>query len=179
MKLLNEQIFYFFNSLAGQNSFLDSVIFFLANDLPWVMVFVTVVYFLFIKKSPKKFFMIAFMVGFSSVFTEILKWIIFRSPRPFVALSDVTQIIHISHFDSFPSQHAAVFAALATGVFLYNKTLGTWFFVTALLIGLARIAGGAHFPFDVLVGFLIGIFVSLIFYRAVKGFSKSVNNFIS
>lgn len=176
---INEQLFYFFNSFAGRNSATDSLILFFASALPWILVFFTIFYFLFFRKSLKKFLVISFMVGVSALITQFLKWQIFLHPRPFMALDDVTQLINISGFDSFPSGHATIFAALATGVFIYNRKLGIVFAISALFIGLARISAGVHYPFDILTGYCIGFVMAIVSYRFLAFLSNSVKKFIS
>lgn len=177
--MLNSKIFYFFNSFAGRNEFLDSIIVFIANDLPWILIAFTAVYLIFLKKSPKRFVMLSIVVLLSAAVTEFLKWIVFNQPRPFIALPDVTQLINIASFGSFPSQHATIFAALATGMFIYNRKVGAWIVFFSILIGLARIASGIHFPADILTGFLIGFLVSYISYRLFRGFVESVKKYVS
>ena len=147
---LNEKIFYLFNSLAGKSAVADSLIVFIGDVLPWILVVFTIFYFLFFRKNVKKFTVIVFMIGIASFVTQFLKWQIFLHTRPFVVLSNVTQLINISSFDSFPSGHATIFAALATGIFIYNRKLGIIFAVAALLIGLARIIACIHYPLDLL-----------------------------
>ncbi len=62
---------------------------------------------------------------------------------------------------SFPSGHAAAVWAAAVGLsYLYGRRL--WFlYPFAAWISMTRIYVGAHFPFDVLIGSLIGIMSSL------------------
>ena len=111
--------------------------------------------------------------------TEFLKWIVFRHPRPFMALSDVTQLINIESFGSFPSQHATIFAALATGVFIYDRRMGTIFIIAAVIIGFARIAAGIHYPFDVLTGFAVGFVITYFSYRLMRDLSRRIRLYIS
>lgn len=176
---LNDKIFYFFNSLAGKNSFADSLIIFVGDVLPWILIVFTIFYFLFFRKNVKKFTIIVFMIGIASFVTQFLKWQIFLHPRPFVVLPDVVQLINISNFDSFPSGHATIFAALATGIFIYNRRLGIIFAVAAFFIGLARVIAGIHYPLDVLTGFGIGFVMAILSYKLMAYLSKKVKSFVS
>jgi undecaprenyl-diphosphatase len=179
MNTLNEHIFYAFNSLAGKSPVADSAIVFIGNSLPWIILIFTIFYFLFFRKSVKKFFSLTCMVVSAALVTQFLKWQIFLHPRPFVVLPDVVKLINISGFDSFPSGHATIFAALATGVFIYNRRLGVVFMILALLIGMARIAAGVHYPFDILTGYGIGFVMAILTYRFLAFFSAAVKRFIS
>lgn len=176
---LNDKIFYALNSLAGKSSLADSLIIFVGDVLPWILVVFTIFYFLFFRKSVKKFAVVAFMVGIASFITQFLKWQIFLHPRPFVVLPDVVQLITISSFDSFPSGHATIFAALATGIFIYNRKLGIIFAVAAFLIGLARVMAGIHYPLDILTGFVIGFVMAILSYRLMSYLSRKVKSFVS
>jgi undecaprenyl-diphosphatase len=58
---------------------------------------------------------------------------------------------------SFPSGHAANNMAVATVLILFFGWRGACYLPFALLIGYARIYTGAHWPLDVLGGFLLGL----------------------
>ena len=69
----------------------------------------------------------------------------------------------LEEWSSFPSDHAALFYALSTGMFFISKRVGIGALVyTTLLIGLPRIYLGLHYPTDVIVGALIGIMSALL-----------------
>lgn len=177
--MLNQKIFYFFNSFAGRNNILDSLFVFLANDLPWAIIAFVFIYFVFIRKSPRRFFIVSLIVGTSALFTEFLKWIVFKHPRPFAALPDVVQLIQINPLGSFPSQHATIFASLATAVFLYDRKVGGWLLVLTFIIGLCRIVAGIHYPFDILTGFVLGFAITFLAYRLYKKLLKSLKDYFS
>lgn len=66
-------------------------------------------------------------------------------------------------WNSFPSDHAALFFGLATGIFLISKIWGvcTYFYVL-IFIALPRIYLGLHYATDVLAGAILGaVFVFL------------------
>ena len=71
---------------------------------------------------------------------------------------------------SFPSGHATFFMGLAVALFFIDKKIGYLFMFFALIIGLARIIAGAHFPVDILGGFILGSLVSV----SVAYFAKNV-----
>ena len=51
---------------------------------------------------------------------------------------------------------------------MINKKVGYFYIMGAILIGLARIASGVHFPIDIIFGYIIGIAVTLIFSLIFK-----------
>lgn len=64
---------------------------------------------------------------------------------------------------SMPSDHAVLFFALATGIFLISKRIGILAFLyISLFVLLPRIYLGYHYPTDVLVGAGVGILMVLI-----------------
>jgi undecaprenyl-diphosphatase len=109
-------------------------------------------------------------------FSGCLAWILayalkflFHTLRPFDVISQVHSLIPESGF-AFPSGHATFFMALAVSIFFLHKKAGYVFMFFALLIGLARIMAGVHFPIDILVGFVLGGIVSCL----VAFFTKNV-----
>ena len=64
----------------------------------------------------------------------------------------------LDHKTSFPSDHATLFFALATGFFFRSRWLGTWALLYAtLVVGFPRVFLGYHYPSDILVGGLVGV----------------------
>jgi membrane-associated phospholipid phosphatase len=61
---------------------------------------------------------------------------------------------------SFPSNHSAIAAASAVALWLLDRRLGVIAALAALVMGFARIWVGAHYPHDVLVGFVLGAAVA-------------------
>lgn len=60
-------------------------------------------------------------------------------------------------WSSLPSDHAVMFAAVATGILFIHRGLGllVWAQV-AIFVMLPRVAAGLHWPFDVMLGAVIG-----------------------
>ena len=173
---MNTTIFFSLYDLAHQSKVLDWLIVFSANNFGYIMVFLALVYIFFyensifkskisrqdikdrIKKTIKVFS--APLAGW--VFAEVIKSLI-HSPRPFLYFQNVKPLFLHGGFDSFPSGHSFFFAALATSLYFENKRMGLAYVVVALIVGLARIASGVHFPVDVFFGYVFGFLIALIF----------------
>ncbi len=106
----------------------------------------------------------------SSVFAEALALVLsstleFRL-RPFLEPALEMQIperlmafsVSMSTGSSFPSDHAILFAAISTGIFLTSRTLGLIAGAyCAVFIALPRVYLGLHYASDILVGIAIGV----------------------
>ncbi|MBI2630979.1 phosphatase PAP2 family protein [Candidatus Nomurabacteria bacterium] len=176
---MNETVFFFFYNLAHQSVFLDKAIIFFANIFPFAVVILAGLFLLFHheiiraenpfrvfwqkKKEIIKVFGTSFLAYFVS---EIFKFSL-RTLRPSLALPDVYALFAQGGY-AFPSGHATFFSALAFSIFFLHKKAGYIFMVFALLIGLARIVAGVHFPIDILGGFILGGLVAYIVAYFIK-----------
>lgn len=162
---MNNDIFFFFNNLAHQSATFDRVVVFTAETLPYVVIVLAGLFLLFYRKSWRELFLVFASSGVAYVFSKILK-ILIHTNRPFVEFSNVQALFPETGF-AFPSVHATFFVTLAVSIFLLHKKVGYVFMLLALLIGLARIVAGVHFPIDILGGFILGAGIScLVAYLA-------------
>jgi undecaprenyl-diphosphatase len=65
----------------------------------------------------------------------------------------------LNHFNSFPSDHGAVFFTLCAVIWRVRPTAGIAAFVWATVIDLARVYEGYHFPSDVIGSIGLGLLV--------------------
>ena len=71
----------------------------------------------------------------------------------------------LSHWNSFPSDHASLGFALATLIWINDRRLGAFAFFWAAITNSARIYLGYHYPTDILGGAALGIFMIILFQR--------------
>ncbi len=166
------ELLYFLNSFAGKSELFDTIIIFLAEYLGYFLVGLFFLFLYFSPYSREKKLYIFLMSGITViisrlVITELIRFLYYR-PRPFLEHQEVFELLQ-KNSSSFPSGHSAFFFALATMLFFYNKKLGSLFFISALLMNIARVTAGIHYPSDILGGMIIGIITSLfLFYFSKK-----------
>ncbi len=113
----------------------------------------------FALRYPRLFWAVVISALLAAVLCRGIKWGL-ALPRP-LAVLPVEQVILIGHpVRSFamPSGHTASVFALAGVLFAWCRPrFFYWAMAVAALAGLSRIAVGAHWPLDVLVGATIGL----------------------
>ncbi|WOD20857.1 phosphatase PAP2 family protein [Paraburkholderia kirstenboschensis] len=77
-----------------------------------------------------------------------------------------TNDAQLSTWSSFPSDHAMLWMAVATGIFLAWRGIGLMAIIyTALVICLPRAWLGFHYPTDLLAGAALGVVITLVMTR--------------
>lgn len=154
-------LFNFFHSVSNQFKLLDWFIIFVAQYLPYFLVIVYI-FFLFKEKDfQTRFYHFSFtalaIVLSRGIFTEIIRFFYHRS-RPFLKLDFIALINHPSSY-SFPSGHAVFYFTLAILFFLFKGEIWQrwrfWFLGGVILMGIARVMAGVHWPLDIVTGFLV------------------------
>ncbi len=172
---IDVKIFYLLNNLAGQSPIFDWVVVFFANFLQYFLIALFFLLLFWTKKYSLREKLRVFWVATISVIisrlviTELIRFLYHR-PRPFLAYS-VHQLISENEY-SFPSGHATFFFALSAAVYFYNKRWGLWLFAASILMGVARVVAGVHYPSDILGGALIGIITGWAVFRAAEALRK-------
>jgi undecaprenyl-diphosphatase len=91
--------------------------------------------------------------------------------RPYVALT-FAPLIEPVHEYSFPSGHVAVLSALAFTAWRRRPAAGAALFAGAIIVGVARVLAGVHWPIDILGGMAVGAISALLTHLLVEYFSK-------
>jgi len=91
-------------------------------------------------------------------------------PRPFAA-NIVTALIHHRANPSFPSDHAIIFFAYVTCLYLFRYgNVANVALVLACLTCWGRVFVGVHYPSDVFAGAIIGFVVARLVFRYMPRF---------
>ena len=145
-------------SLAHQSNLIDMLIRFCAVYLPYLVTVGAAIFIIRHHRSMREVVRVFATGAIAWVAAYVLK-ILIHTPRPFDAISSVRSLFPENGY-AFPSGHATFFSAIAFAILFRHKKAGRVFLLCALVIGLARIAGGVHFPVDILGGFVLGALVA-------------------
>ena len=107
---------------------------------------------------------IAPLIGVAAV--QVIGSIVDRS-RPYDAITNVLVLVDKTKDSSFPSDHATAAAAVAAGLWLAGRQLGSnrqasIAMGAALLLAFSRVYVGAHYPGDVIGGLALGTIVAVV-----------------
>jgi undecaprenyl-diphosphatase len=105
-----------------------------------------------------KFFFGLLATFLIALITQWLMKMMFSYGRPFTA--GLHSLYEYGGYDTFPSGHAMIFMALSVFILHQNTGWGMICIGLTLVIGLARIAVGIHWPIDIIGGFIIGALIS-------------------
>lgn len=177
MNSFDQSLFNALYGLAHQNSFFDGLIIFLAGYLQYFLIILAIIL-LFIKEKDWRrqlhklsIFLLSAILS-RGLITEIIYFSYSRA-RPFAAFN-FTPLIKQELTSSFPSGHMTFYFVLTLSIFLLSKKWGWFFVASVILMGLARIMVGVHWPTDILGGILI----ASICYFLVKKFLPFKENVI-
>ncbi|MGD1003543.1 MAG: phosphatase PAP2 family protein [Minisyncoccia bacterium] len=176
MFLLNQTLFPFFYAAGHHNAFSDVLAIFFAEWLPYLLVLAFLVLVYYQKGWRRKVYLfceaaLAIILARGIVTTAIQCF--YHEPRPF-SFYNFTPLISETGW-SFPSAHAAWFFALALVIWFANRKWGWWFFALAVLMGLARIYAGVHWPMDVVGGAAVGLLCAWFVHWLLRGSRKGLD----
>lgn len=94
------------------------------------------------------------------VLVELIRLAI-QTARPYVEVGFIPYIDPVNEF-SFPSGHTAVLSALAFVAYGIRPAAGTALLAGAIIVGVARVLAGVHWPFDIIGGVFVGLTAALL-----------------
>lgn len=99
----------------------------------------------------------------ATISVVLFKWLL-QVERPFVVLGLNPFVPQPDPHGSFPSWHAAVFAAFALTLVFHHRKLGLFLLTLLPFVMIGRIAIGVHWLTDVVGGALIGLTIAFRFF---------------
>lgn len=174
--------YHWLNQFAGHHPIIDAIMSFLAQYSLEMYVFLFLAAWFALPKHDSERRHVLVVMGFSGVlalmFNVIISHLWFR-PRPFVTLAKgtYTQLIPHSLDASFPSDHTSgSFGFAAASWEKTNRWISGLYTSLAVLVPIARVYTGVHWPTDVLAGIIIGIVSSRILW-VLNPLLKPLTNF--
>src|SRR6185437_10960065 len=162
---LDQQIFLQLNSMAASHGFLGYIAMFFAEYSEYVLGFILLIFLFFPTKEKLLNRVMVFVslmaAAIARLVVKTLILLLVHRPPPFLVLPAAQKLLATyayENYQSFPSGHAIFFFALAMGLFLFNKKIGLWYFLAAVVMGVARVACGIHWPTDIVGGAILGMF---------------------
>lgn len=169
---MNYALFKIINGMAGKDFILDKLMAYSAQYMQYLFGIVLLI--LWFKKGTKeevlknrKAGILSLLSFAAAMIINFVVSLIYFEPRPFAG-HIVTQLVKHAADASFPSDHAAAAFALAFPVFYANKKFGWFMIAMAVVLSFSRVYVGIHYPFDILIGFIIAC---IVFYF-IKRYSK-------
>ncbi|MDE1925315.1 MAG: phosphatase PAP2 family protein [Patescibacteria group bacterium] len=91
---------------------------------------------------------------------------LYYDARPFVVGNFVPLVAHVAD-NGFPSDHMLFASALAMLGLYFNRSLGVFLWIVAILIGLSRVGAGVHHFIDIAASAVIATVAVLIAHFAL------------
>jgi undecaprenyl-diphosphatase len=124
-------------------------------------------------------------VALRATLSGLLAWLVFGNiigrifdrPRPF-SQGEIHELVFHRPTYSFPSDHASFLFALTTSFYLSGyKRVSYVLLGASILVSIARIGVGAHYPTDTIAGALLGVLVALL-VQILDRYLQSLYNFL-
>ncbi|PWJ39285.1 phosphatase PAP2 family protein [Sediminitomix flava] len=174
LKQLDTELLIFLNGFHNETS--DQIMFFVSESKTWIPLYALIIIGLWWKYGWKTMLACVLIMGAGVGLADYIASGIFK---PYFARfrpsqdPELKEFVHIVNNYrggkyGFASSHASTTFALATSIWLLLRKNHVWiflFFFWAAFVAYSRIALGVHYPGDIIVGALIGVFSAQVAYR--------------
>ncbi len=179
LEWLNEldKIFFILINSELSNPVTDFIMPIITSDINLRISYALIMTLLLWKGSPRVRWMVLFsvitMLITDQISSNFLKDI-FERPRPCHIMSDLRLLVDCGSGYAMPSSHAAnSFAQAALFGTLAPKS--RWYLIIiAFLVSISRVFVGVHYPGDVLMGTILGVFIGFLMAVMFLAFERKV-----
>jgi undecaprenyl-diphosphatase len=162
LNALDTWLFIFLN-ITIANPVFDILMPLITNKWTWVPVWFILVVILMWKGGRQGRWVVLLAVisvaGADMISYRVLKKNIQRE-RPCNVIEQTHLTVKRSGSYSMPSNHAANFFALAAVFSFFYRDHKKWFYSIAGLVSFSRVSVGVHYPFDIIIGALVGYMIA-------------------
>lgn len=165
----------FLNRFVGQSAPLDRSVALISDTFIFHgVLFVALLWYIWFKDQQQESRIRLFMGGMAAVLAGFLSRLLqlclpFHLRPLYNADLNLTPPIGVgsdlNHWNSFPSDHASLFFALATLIWINDRRLGTLALFWAAIVSSMRVYLGYHYPTDILGGAALGICLVIVSQR--------------
>lgn len=154
---------------------------FAAQYLIFIIVILGVAYFLHRPSREKRELVVFTFITLPIIYiiSRICSTLYFN-PRPFINNEFLALIPHKAN-NGFPSDHTLLSSAVAMIIWHFNKKIGSFLMVLALLVGLSRVYVGVHHYMDIfaslIISFVTVIVIEKLIWQKVKSHRHIVTIF--
>ena len=179
LKAIDTKLFLFFN--GNHSPFMDKVMWWAGYKFTWIPLYILLLYFVWRKKEEKMWLVVlsvAILITLSDQISVHLFKEIFQRYRPChnLLLQDKIHLINgeCGGMYGFVSSHAANSFALITFLILFFRkaSVALGLYLWASFVGFSRVYAGVHYPFDIVGGMALGIFLGIIGWKIYINLEK-------
>ena len=169
---MNDRLEDFLNGFAGRWHLLDRLMTFVATDLMLVLALALLALWFWPvaagQRATNQRIVLAAMLGaFSALALGALLGTLHPEARPFVTDPATRQLIPHAADNGLPSDHALVSFGVAGVVLWWRRAPGLMLLAVAMVIGVARVYVGVHWPGDIAAGAIVGLLTGRLAARTV------------
>jgi undecaprenyl-diphosphatase len=169
---MNDRLEDLINGLSGRWHALDTVMKLTATDLIIAVAVVLLALWFWPGRSAdratnQRVVIAAILAALGALAAGALIGALHPEARPFVTDPDARLLIHHAADNGLPSDHALASFAVAGAVLWWRRLAGLALLLLAVLIGIARVYAGVHWPGDIAAGALVGLLAGSLAARTV------------
>lgn len=172
LEYIDTQLFFLFNK--NHTPFMDKVMTFSSGKLTWMPLYILLLFLIWKKKHEKMWLVVlsvAILITLSDQISVHLFKETFQRYRPCHNELIKDKVLLINGYCGgkygFVSSHATNAFALTTflSLFFRKKWIAVSLYLWAGLVSYSRVYAGVHYPFDIVGGMVLGIFLAVLAYK--------------